>query len=334
MILLKKKVQLHTFFIKKYYATKFFKDKYFLLWHLAKYSYKAKKNVKKLISLYLTNLKKNKINNYFLLTNWQVKMPYNKIVLANENSLYLNTYLTYLNWLNAIKKTLLFKNTIKFLYFIQISNRYIWLLKKYKLLKNYTLQEKHKLLLQTSLKKIKKTLTKAQFFKKKKKARLLIFKKKQNKNLFFFKANQIEFLSQDSLEYLQIFFFNLLNFTLEDNDKLVTLLKEFEYFYISNKFLIKTAISNYTQYYEDWSKTLVFDDIKQNENWPQPVNVEKFTLLVFMHKNLLANSLQNEIFEQKKINILDSVNTYSQYSIPKIFNILFQIYLIETILTI
>lgn len=334
MILLKKKVQLHTFFIKKYYATKFFKDKYFLLWHLAKYSYKAKKNVKKLISLYLTNLKKNKINNYFLLTNWQVKMPYNKIVLANENSLYLNTYLTYLNWLNAIKKTLLFKNTIKFLYFIQISNRYIWLLKKYKLLKNYTLQEKHKLLLQTSLKKIKKTLTKAKFFKKKKKARLLIFKKKQNKNLFFFKANQIEFLSQDSLEYLQIFFFNLLNFTLEDNDKLVTLLKEFEYFYISNKFLIKTAISNYTQYYEDWSKTLVFDDIKQNENWPQPVNVEKFTLLVFMHKNLLANSLQNEIFEQKKINILDSVNTYSQYSIPKIFNILFQIYLIETILTI
>lgn len=334
MILLKKKVQLHTFFIKKYYATKFFKDKYFLLWHLAKYSYKAKKNVKKLISLYLTNLKKNKINNYFLLTNWQVKMPYNKIVLANENSLYLNTYLTYLNWLNAIKKTLLFKNTIKFLYFIQISNRYIWLLKKYKLLKNYTLQEKHKLLLQTSLKKIKKTLTKAQFLKKKKKARLLIFKKKQNKNLFFFKANQIEFLSQDSLEYLQIFFFNLLNFTLEDNDKLVTLLKEFEYFYISNKFLIKTAISNYTQYYEDWSKTLVFDDIKQNENWPQPVNVEKFTLLVFMHKNLLANSLQNEIFEQKKINILDSVNTYSQYSIPKIFNILFQIYLIETILTI
>jgi hypothetical protein len=334
MILLKKKVQLHTFFIKKYYATKFFKDKYFLLWHLAKYSYKAKKNVKKLISLYLTNLKKNKINNYFLLTNWQVKMPYNKIVLANENSLYLNTYLTYLNWLNAIKKTLLFKNTIKFLYFIQISNRYIWLLKKYKLLKNYTLQEKHKLLLQTSLKKIKKTLTKAKFLKKKKKARLLIFKKKQNKNLFFFKANQIEFLSQDSLEYLQIFFFNLLNFTLEDNDKLVTLLKEFEYFYISNKFLIKTAISNYTQYYEDWSKTLVFDDIKQNENWPQPVNVEKFTLLVFMHKNLLANSLQNEIFEQKKINILDSVNTYSQYSIPKIFNILFQIYLIETILTI
>lgn len=261
-------------------------------------------------------------------------MPYNKIVLANENSLYLNTYLTYLNWLNAIKKTLLFKNTIKFLYFIQISNRYIWLLKKYKLLKNYTLQEKHKLLLQTSLKKIKKTLTKAKFLKKKKKARLLIFKKKQNKNLFFFKANQIEFLSQDSLEYLQIFFFNLLNFTLEDNDKLVTLLKEFEYFYISNKFLIKTAISNYTQYYEDWSKTLVFDDIKQNENWPQPVNVEKFTLLVFMHKNLLANSLQNEIFEQKKINILDSVNTYSQYSIPKIFNILFQIYLIETILTI
>lgn len=334
MILLKKKVQLHTFFIKKYYATKFFKDKYFLLWHLAKYSYKAKKNVKKLISLYLTNLKKNKINNYFLLTNWQVKMPYNKIVLANENSLYLNTYLTYLNWLNAIKKTLLFKNTIKFLYFIQISNRYIWLLKKYKLLKNYTLQEKHKLLLQTSLKKIKKTLTKAKFLKKKKKTRLLIFKKKQNKNLFFFKANQIEFLSQDSLEYLQIFFFNLLNFTLEDNDKLVTLLKEFEYFYISNKFLIKTAISNYTQYYEDWSKTLVFDDIKQNENWPQPVNVEKFTLLVFMHKNLLANSLQNEIFEQKKINILDSVNTYSQYSIPKIFNILFQIYLIETILTI
>ena len=193
MILLKKKVQLHTFFIKKYYATKFFKDKYFLLWHLAKYSYKAKKNVKKLISLYLTNLKKNKINNYFLLTNWQVKMPYNKIVLANENSLYLNTYLTYLNWLNAIKKTLLFKNTIKFLYFIQISNRYIWLLKKYKLLKNYTLQEKHKLLLQTSLKKIKKTLTKAQFFKKKKKHVYLSLKKNKIKIYFFLRQIKLNF---------------------------------------------------------------------------------------------------------------------------------------------
>lgn len=334
MILLKKKVKLHTFFIKKYYATKFFKDKYFLLWHLAKYSYKAKKNVKKLIVLYVNNLKKNKINNYFLFTNWQIQMSYNKLALANENSLYLNTYLTYLNWLNTIKKTLLFKNTIKFLYFIQMSNRYIWLLKKYKLLKNYTLQEKYKLLLKSSLKKFKTNLTQVKFLKKKKKRHVLLFKKKQNKNLFFYKANQIEFLSQDSLEYLQIFFFNLLNFTLEDNDKLITLLKEFEYFYISNKFLIKTAISNYTQYYEDWSKTLIFDDIKQNENWPQPVNVEKFTLLVFMNKNLLANSLQNEIFEQKKITILDSVNTYSQYSIPKIFNILFQIYLIETILTI